>query len=257
MIKIEQAVINLQKFISGILFYSLEYSKYLNIPIILNNDLRKFIPRALEKYNLSENDFNIIYYNDLFFLQKALILDICTFKYINKKFIAKKYFYNYGNDINSLKIDYSKKKFKNIITFGDKEIGCKVQYHYPLCLNFKIFKKDLNCPKNNKKDRIFIENKSDINSVTINGVKQGLIRNRKNFFCSFDILRYQKENIWERANRLIPECKFYNKKIQYINKDTYIDSSNLRFERDWKDYDVNNFISFDTNKNFKDFYEEL
>ena len=119
---------------------------------------------------------------------------------------------------------------KKIITFGDKEINCKVQYHFPLKINFSLFKKIKRFQK-----RTFIEDKMDNNDQS--KIFQR-IRNIRNFHESFNKLIYKKKGIWERAKRLIPECKFYNKEI-IINFDITKDIGAY-----WRWHDIqNNFES--------------
>jgi len=222
-------------FINGNIFYAYEYHKYLDIPLIinlsspLNLSSNKIISLWEDKY--SKVDLSEIFFvkNKKIISKNILILDCSSFKDLDKVFFAKKIFYNYGDDKRSTLEPLNNKK---IITFGDKEINCKVQYHFPLKINFSLFKKIKRFQK-----RTFIEDKMDNNDQS--KIFQR-IRNIKNFHESFNKLIYKKKGIWERANRLIPECKFYNKEIIYENYDNFIDSSNLRFQRSWQEYDLNN-----------------
>jgi len=131
--------------------------------------------------------------------------------------------------LNSLNHFFKKQKNKKIITFGDRELGSLIDYHYPLKLNYNLFK-NLKIQKG-----IFIEDKRDKLDTDIYSRK----RNIKNFHSTFNHLIFYKENFWERANRLIPECKFYNKKIEFYSFDPWIDSTDLRYWRSYEYYDIN------------------
>jgi len=257
-IKTDYAIMNLQSHICGIFFYTIEYYNYL-----LNNNFNIYLitsfPKSVynfyikDKYDikkLNKNFFeNIIYikkYDIIFDIKNLIILDYTTFYNLKEKFIFRKLFYNYGNDLDSLnKTFYEKHQNfkKKVITFGDKELGLKVDYHYPLCLDFSIFKEI-----ENFLDNTFYEKKDN----KILNRKRGL----KDFHKHFNKYVYDAKNLYDRANRLIPECKFYNKEIELINYNKN-DSISLRYNRSWKDYDLNNFISSDTNLTFAQFLKSF
>jgi hypothetical protein len=236
----ESCIYSNLSFINGNIFYAYEYHKYLNIPLIINIS-SPFNLSANKIINLWKDKYSKIDLNEIFFMKNKkiiskniLILDYSSFKDLDKIFFAKKVFYNYGDDERSLLEPLNNRK---IITFGDKEINCKVQYHFPLKINFSLFKplfKPLFKKIKGFQKRTFIEDKMDDDQSRIFQRK----RNIKNFHESFNKLIYKKKGCWERANRLIPECKFYNKEIIYENYDNFIDSSNLRFQKNWQDYDL-------------------
>jgi len=259
--KYQKVIFYKLNFFNGNLFYAFEYFEYLRknnwkLIIDLNGSLKDPFKLPINKKILFEafrEKYSKKYHNlftEIIFLKpstffvadKILVLDQTSIKYLNKTFVSKKIIYNYGDDERSLKDplnNKNNKNNKNIITIGDKDIGCKIQYHYPLKLNFKILKR-LNYKRIQK--RSFLENK------TKNIYERK--RNVKDFHYTFDTLIYKKENFWERANRLIPECKFYNKEIIFENKDKRIDSANLRYQSSWKDYSL-------YHSDFKDFVENL
>jgi len=254
MIKLKNTILVNQDFICGIFYYAIEYLDYLlknnlDFYLILNNYFRSFYKVLIsDKYDLKKlhpDLFNKIIFlsNEIYYIENLLIFDSTTIKHINK-FIFKNLFYNYGNDLSSREKSFAKKNLNKvkIITFGDKELNLKVDFHYPLCLNFKIFrdKKELE-PFDNK---IFSERNKE------NLTKNFQTRYKKDFHKSFNTLDFTgNDNVWDRANRIIPECKFYGKKIIY-DKKPFLDSTVLRYERDWKDYDIWTFKSFDTNLTF-------
>jgi len=258
LIKTDFAIMNLQSHICGIFFYTIEYYNYL-----LNNNFNIYLitsfPRSIynfyirDKYNiekLNKKFFkNIIYiknHDTIFDIENLIILDYTTFNNLKEKFIFRKLFYNYGNDLDSLNESFYEKyqNFKKeVITFGDKELELKVDYHYPLCLDFSIFKEIKKISNN-----VFYEKKSN----NIFDRKRGL----KNFHKIFNKYIYDIKDFYDRANRLIPECKFYNKEIELINYNKN-DSILLRYNRSWKDYDLNNFISPDTNLTFAQFIKNF
>ena len=231
------------EFINGNIFYSIEYYFYLrkyfkNVNLII--DCKPYFrKKILEKWEDKYCDFTIIEINNelnksIFFNKKfisniTIILDYSSWNsYIKNKNISKLIVYNYGDDEKSLKEPMSeelKKKYK-VITIGDKDIGCLVEVHQPLRLNFELF-------KDFKKfqPKIFIEHKNE----DIYDRKREI----KNFHESFDLLFFDKKNFWERANRLIPECKYYNKKILYYSHDKQIDSADLRHIQKWEFYSLN------------------
>jgi hypothetical protein len=259
---IKNALIFNQNFICGSFFYAIEYLDYLlknnlKIQLLLSNFFKKYFEFLIkDKYDstkLHPDLFkNILFFNQIkssfLKIENLIILDTYTFmsleEQLNKTIFFKNLFYNYGNDKSSLYKKFSfkqKNKINNFLIFGDKEIGCKVDYHYPLCLNFEIFKEIKNFENN-----IWSENSKNINFQPLEK------RTQQNFHKKFNTLKYIKnENFWERANRLIPECKFYNKKIIFESK-SYIDSAQLRYERDWQDYCIWRFKSPDTGLTFAD-----
>jgi len=225
-------------FINGNVFYAIEYLYYLKkdfyliIKIPSINIKNKIIKLWKEKYNNKINEIQdkiFFILNQKVITKNCLLLDGYSINDYNKNLFTKNIIYNYGDHEKSLKISFRNSK---IITIGDKEIGCNVEYHYPLFINFSLFKElnDLNI----KKD-IFIEDKRDNSSSDIYKRK----RNIKNFHEQFNHLIYYKENFWERANRLIPECKFYSKKINFYNYDNFLDSADLRYRRKYEYYDIN------------------
>jgi len=164
--------------------------------------------------------------------------------------LVKKIIYNYGNNPISTKLSFKQflKKIKkesffgNFVVIGDKNIKCKIDYHYPTLLNFGLFKKIKTF-----KNRILFNFKH----------KDSKYYNIKNFNINdFNKLVFIKQDVWERANRLIPECKFYNKEIYFYSKDNY-DSCNERYNKDWQEFDIHKFVSPDTNLCFKDFVEQV
>jgi len=204
------------KKISGILFYCFEYYIYLlesgldiNIFIILDNkniNLKKTIAKLIiEKYSKKYADIlikKIIYIKSRIYSKNILIFDYYTFSLLNSKILYKKCFYNYTNNIESLVKTFKEySNLKNIIPFGNTFFS-KVKYNFPLLINFKMFKSKLNIRSN-----VYIENK---NKIKINR------RIIKNFHESFDTVLIFRTD-FDRANRLIPESKFYNKKILIFN----------------------------------------
>jgi len=259
--------------ICGIQFYAFEYLDYLlknniDIKLILNGTsqllLKKLINNKYDLNKLHPKFFDNIILNNkkILLIEKLIILDARTFKenYTKKKItkiLPKKIFYNYANDILSLDYNFKDflKEFSEInynystVLIGDKEFGCKTNYQYPMCLNFDIFKKykefDNHIWDESQKDLLKLSGVDNLNNRTI-----------KDFHQTFNTFRYLKnEKVWERANRLIPECKFYNKKIIFEPK-TFIDSAQLRYERSYDYYDIWKFKSPDTNLSFAEFIQK-
>ncbi len=239
-------------FINGNIFYAIEYLYYLKekFNLIIKVPSISFGYNILNLWQERYNKKILEIQNKIFFIidsiankkiisKNILILDGRSISDLDKNIFGKKIIYNYGDHEKSLIKDFKTKK--NIITFGDKELGCKVNYHFPLKLNFSLFK-DLKINYG-----IFIEDKRDKSDKDIFKRK----RNIKDFHSTFNHLIYYKNNFWERANRLIPECKFYCKKIDFYNFDEFLDSADLRYWRSWEYYDINK-------SNFKDFiYEQF
>jgi len=243
-------------FINGNVFYALEYFEYLQdyftliIRVPSESFKEKIIKLWFEKYKkniVKELLKKIIFIkdNDLtkkikIISKKSLVLDGSSILDKDKIFFSKKCIYNYGDDEKSLKQPLGDNK---IITIGDQEINCKVDYHYPLCLNFKLFKT--------------LKEISPIENKTLLEIKDENIfdRNRQilNFHSTFNTLCYKKTGtFFERANRIIPECKFYNKKIIFEDSSIYQnDSAKLRYSRDYSDYFIYDFKNKD--KSFIDF----
>jgi len=244
---IEKDVIILLRhdFLCGAFYYAIEYLDYLlknNIDtyLILDSFFKsnhKFL--IADKYDLNKlypNFFKrILINNKIIKTDKLIILDGTSIqKLYTSKIIYNKLFYNYGDYYDSLKKPF--KKNKKIITFGDKELGCKVDYHFPLCLNYDIFK-----TYDNFEDKIREENKKELKYFVAKH------RTIKDFHKTFNKLYYgDNGNIWERANRIIPECKFYNKEIIFKPNDSF-DSAQLRYERSYDYYNIWKFRSPDTN----------
>jgi len=238
-------------FLNGNIFYSIEYSYYLKnyYKTIIMVPSQKFLDslyeKWIEKYN-KEKLYKIL--KKVIFIKEdsckiisknLLILDYSSFQKLDKNVFAQKIIYNYGDDEKSLKHQL---RSKRVITIGDYQIGCKVDHHYPLCLNFKLFKTlDEILPI---KEDVFHEYKNE----DIMDRK----RNIKDFHSSFNKLIFEKHNFWERANRIIPECKFYNKEIELITDDPF-DSANLRYISSWKDYDINYYRNLNEELSFKNF----
>lgn len=226
-------VIQVQK-ITGILFYALEYYIYLkekNIDINLiiicnskfNNQILELIKDKyrLEYYNTLLNDIQfkrgIIYSNTL------IVLDFTTFQLLNKKLIYKKCFYNYTNEIESTQKEFKDfSSLKNVVPFGDKNIS-KVSHNYPLLLNFKMFKEIYTFKKKVLEQALTITSTRPIYN---------------SFHASFNKLIYHHIQ-FDRANRLIPECRFYNKEIEIIPYNIKGDSISARSSTDLKELDIN------------------
>ena len=232
-------------FINGNIFYAIEYLYYLKdkFKLIIKIPSLSFAQKILslwqEKYNkkIYEIQKKIFFItNEKIIAKNILFLDGRSINDLDKNIFGKKIIYNWGDHEQSLEKNFYK---KNLFTIGDKEIFCQVDYHFPLMLNFSLFK-DLKINSG-----IFIEDKRDKSDKDIFNRK----RNVKNFHKTFNHLIYFKENFWERANRLIPECKFYSKKIEFYNFDSWLDSADLRYWRSYEKYDINR-------SNFKDFIYE-
>ena len=253
--KINNAIYVNQDFVCGIFYYAIEYLDYLlkndlDFYLLINGYYKSFYKLLIhDKYNidkLHKNLFDKILFldSDIYNIQNLIILDSTTFQRKNR-IIFKNLFYNYGNDLNSKEKPLKRKKLKKvkIITFGDKELNLKVDYHYPLCLNFSIFK---------NKESLLPFKRQEFNEIKKDNMDKSFkARYQKNFHSQFDTLIFEGDNVWDRANRLIPECKFYGKKIIYKEK-PFLDSTKLRYERDWKYYDIWRFKSSDTNLTFAD-----
>ena len=224
--------------ISGIVFYTLEYYVYLiennlNFELIIDiksNVKKKLFEICKEKYQ----EKYLLYFKNITFkkikfeyAKNLIIFDFTTFELLNKKIFYKNCFYNYTNSIERKLPFHEFSSNKNIIAFGDKETGCNTENDFPLCLNFKMFKK-INKIKNKK----FTNVKNDYD-------QRKLI---KNFHEGFNVLNLELRAKYDRANRLIPESKFYNKKIiikeDLLNKN--FDSINTRIKYSWKKFDINN-----------------
>jgi len=251
--KLNNVLLLKQNFLCGAFYYAFEYLDYLlknniDIQLILDPFFKSSFRFLIEdKYNLKKihpNFFkNIIFEKDeIYFIDKLIVLDSTSIYKLNK-FHYNILFYNYGDDEKSLNRNFYKKNKKYFI-FGDKEMNCKVDYHYPLCLNYNIFKKYKEF-ENNTREEIFKEEKyfkADHRTI-------------KDFHRTFNKLYYGKNNVWERSNRLIPECKFYNKEIIFEFNDK-IDSAQLRYGRPYDYYDIWKFKSPDTNLSFAEFIQK-
>lgn len=258
--KIKNALVVNQDIVCGIFYYAIEYLDYLlknniNIKLLFNSFFKGIHkPLILDKYNknkLHPDLFkNIIFLeNDIYFIENIIILDSTTFSR-SKGIIYKKMFYNYGNDLQSREKPISKKNTKKtkFYSFGDKELNLKVDYHYPLCLNFEIFR--------DKKEFLPYENNIYSEKNKENMIKNFKNRYKKDFQSLWNVLDFRdNDNVWDRANRIIPECKFYGKEILY-DKKPFLDSTVLRFERDWQEYNIWNFKSPDTNLSFADWFKK-
>jgi hypothetical protein len=250
-----------QEFICGAFYYAIEYQDYLlkngfDTYLVLHDFFRQYYTFLVEdKYDLNKVHPDLInkkiyfskFKKPLIRTKNLFILDGTSFNSSRNFIIADNIFYNYGDDEKSLEKPFSSKKSKiNYYIFGDKEMGCIVDYHYPLCLNFEIFKEIKEFENN-----IRIENKKEKKTLVLDH------RLNKDFHKKFNTLKYiENENFWERSNRLIPECKFYGKKIIFEPK-TYIDSAQLRFERNWTYYDIWKFKSLDTGLTFAEWVKQI
>jgi len=250
-----------QNFLCGAFYYAVEYFDYLlknnlNTYLVLHKFFKSLFNFLIhDKYDVKKlhKDFfkKIIFYpsskEKMLIAKNLIILDGTTYWNKPNFIIFENLFYNYGDDELSLKEKLKVKKLKKVkfFIFGDKEMNLHVDYHYPLCLNFQIFKEIKNFQKGER-----IENFKEKKMLKLDH------RLNKNFHESFDTLKYiQNENFWERSNRLIPECKFYGKKIIFEPK-SYIDSAQLRYEKDWKEYDIWRFKSPDTGLTFADWIKK-
>jgi len=235
------------KFINGNIFYAIEYFKYfldlnLNVRLVINclpNFKNEIIKKWYDKYQKEIIDNiipQIIFINkhQKIITKKAIILDMTSIKDKNINLFSKKYIYNYGDDaFQSLKKPLKDQDSK-IITIGDRRLGYHIDYHLPLKLNFTLFKK-YDTIQNNT----FIENKTDGIHVAIN-----VVRNVSDFHSTFNKVKIYIREFYDRANRLIPECNFYNKDIEIIK----IQEANLR--KDAIDLRLLDPIEFyDINKN--------
>lgn len=250
-------IVNCKNF-TGIIFYAFEYYIYLNennynIELIFVNCSSTFHTQLFkvfqDKYKpeyfkrLMDKNITFIKNIPIIFSNILLVLDYSTYEIINTKLLYKKCFYNFTNEFKSTTRTFHEfSKFKNIIDFGDKNIGCKTDNHYPLKLNFKMFK-EISYFDNT----VLIENKIKLNKQKPNTKDLNYSRVFKGkFHESFSKVVITKVN-YDRANRLIPECKFYNKEI-YINKSNYpYDSVDDRFLKPYQEFDINNqnnFITF-------------
>jgi len=235
--------------ITGALFYALEYYIFLkekgnpfNLIVRCTLDIKsKIILTIKDKYLLEYSDtliddIKFIHHGRTLYSNTLIVLDFSTFKLLNKKLIYKKCFYNYTNEKDSIVKNFNEfSSLKNVIPFGDKTIS-KVQYHFPLLLNFKMFKKIKE-----------FENKvlePILNITSVRPIYQ-------EFHKSFRKLKYHHTQ-FDRANRLIPECKFYNKEIEIIDYGITGDSIS-RINKDIKELDINNslFWEFLNNKGIK------
>jgi len=223
--------------ISGIVFYVLEYYVYLienNLDFKLIMDINSSNKNKL--FEICENKYQkkyLKYFENIIFkkikieyIRNLIIFDFTTFELLNKRIFYKNCFYNYTNSIERILPFNEFSSNKNIITFGDKETGCNTQNDFPLCLNFKMFKK-----LNKIENKIFVDIKNDY-------TQRKLI---KNFQSKFNVLNIKSRAIYDKANRMIPESKFYNKKIIIKNKllDKTFDSINTRIKYSWKKFDIN------------------
>jgi hypothetical protein len=252
MIKEDNAILFKCNKISGILFYIFEYMEYLennntniNIYIILTEDVDKkiiidlFKAKYKKKYWYLINKIKFLNTFPIFFINKLIIFDNTTLQYVSSKIIYKKLLYNYTNslgDDNYLEVP----KLKNITLFGDTDlIKDNTIIPHKLCLNYKIFKKlstfdNSTFIQDNKKSKDNTKNRSI------------------NFHKTFNKCIFIQNDFFDKANRLIPECKFYNKEIQVIFNPKVKDSLRYRLEN-YLELDIykSNF-----NKIVKDFFEE-
>lgn len=230
----DNIIIQLNK-INGSLFYALEYYIYLkennrNYDIIIRckQDLIQPVLNTIkdkyksEYYNILLND--IQFRKGIIYSDTIIVLDFSTFELLNKKILYKKCYYNFTNEIDSTIKTFSEfSTLKNIIPFGDSSIS-KVQYNYPLLLNFKMFKEIKTFQTNVLEEILNITSARKI----IN-----------NFHSSFNKLIYHHTQ-FDRANRLIPECKFYNKEIIIIPYNIKNDSICTRIHLSTDELDINN-----------------
>jgi len=236
MIKIDNGIIVKLDKITGILFYALEYYIYLKendlnfklffeLPESIHNTFREIIKYKYKEKYIRLFDFTLVKKLPKLYCKNLLVLDYSTFRYLSKDIIYKKCFYNYTNEEKSFLFEFKEfSSLKNIITFGDVNMGVKTINDYPLFLNFKMFKKI------KIKKYLYYENKLKI------GKRLDIIID---FHSSFDKLHLHRFG-FDRANRLIPECNYYNKTIIVTGSGNRLDSIDLRLNQDIKELDINN-----------------
>jgi len=228
-------------FFNGNMFYAIEYFKYfldnnLDVQLIIRTTpkfQKEIIKNWKEKYNSNINKLlpKVIFItNQKIITDNIVILDLTSYKDKDKIFFSKKIIYNYGDDaFQALKKPLKDKK---VITIGDKRLGYKLDLHLPLKLNFTLFKEIKKF-----QDNTFIENK-----ILGIHVPENTERNIKNFHETFNKVKIYQKEFYERANRLIPECKFYNKDIELIKIQEAIlrkDAFDLRLYDPLDFYDIN------------------
>ena len=274
---------------NGILFYNVEYLYFLKengyeveLIVFLNPKKGKskelFFTLLRDKYSkeaISYIENSIKFYNlkerGLIKREYGIILDQFTLRYLNKKFFIKKAIINFNivqDDILYSKNIYTLQKkrinffdailkcgydipSKNKIIFGNPDFPIQIDFPHLLSLNFKMFKK-IDTFQNNT----FFENKNTFKSTT-----RGIQNFKDNFHSNFNKLKFIELERLERANRLIPECKFYNKEIDFIpaSKESdplSLNTSKKRAKESWRASDIN---SPENSKSFlniiKAFYE--
>ncbi len=233
----------------GVHFYAAEYFIYFlennyKFELVFKNCTVKdqviimdsFKDKYEEKYYYILKE-NIIFTNDLISTRALLVLDFSTVRKLDKVIFYKGY-YHYTDEIDSLTFTFQEFQNNNkisglskLIDFGDQNIGSKCTEHYPLMLNFKMFKKIKTIQKRTfLEDKVLLNNKREIH---------------ESFHAKFNTINFYKTD-YDRANRLILECKYYGKHINFnTNENDLYDSTNNRFENSWELFDINNSTFID------------
>lgn len=254
MIKKDKSIIVDCRNFTGIIFYAFEYFWYLKehgmpVELIYINCSEEFHERIKKNFQdkykkryLSFKNISFLKDKPLIFTKVLIVLDYSTFELLNRKLLYQKCFYNFTNEhISTTQTFLEFSPLKNIIDFGDKNIGCKTDNHYPLKLNFKMFR-----PIRDFQQKDLIEDKIKINNQKENS--KDLNHKRvfiSGFHESFNKVTITKVN-YDRANRLIPECKFYGKEIIIKESPFQYDSVDDRYLKPYQDFDINtsSFIDF-------------
>jgi hypothetical protein len=245
MIKKNNSLVLYLNHIQGSAFYIFEYYIYLNehnlnfdLIIQCSNTIKiKIIELYKEKYKTEYikylKNIKFVSKRQLIITNNLIILDYSTYNQLYRTVLYKKCFYHYTDSFESLSISFKEySNYKNIIPFGDSIISKDEIPNFPLYLNFKMFK-----PLKNIQSKIWIDNKPEFEK-NHRHEKNGFM---KNFHCNFYKVIINRRT-FERANRLIPECKFYNKEILIKDnrKNKIFDSIDIRLKKDWTDFDINN-----------------
>jgi len=253
---IDRALIIHYGMYTGVHFYAAEYFIFLkenNYPFTLvfkncqEKDKRTIFSSWEDKYKKEYVDIlkeETIFMDEKIIVNNALIIDFTTFKNLDG-IIRKNNYYHYTDEILSKELPFKEFLKKNSLKenrwneFGDK-CSSIIDNHYPLLLNFKMFKE--------------IEDFQDIEYLEDKNTPDGSFKIRttkSNFHNTFNRLRFVKTS-YDRSNRLIPECKYYGKEVQFevgnYSDVDYYDSTNDRAENEWSDYCINQhgteFIEF-------------
>ena len=193
--------------LNGSIFYAMEYSINLNIPLFLNirkKDFKNLVSQLKEKYIKKDylkilKNINIISDKDYLIFKKVIILDYYSLSLYKKFYISKIIFYNYLNKIENAHL--SKKILKNINIKDLSNITPAYSTHLLLPNKLKKHKNKSIIKYINKNTTKKYSKYKKIKKINIIKYNTNLIYNNTNF---------------DPSNRSIFEAKIRNNKYKII-----------------------------------------